>query len=405
MILFYNKDLLKNNQLAVIQSKYSLKTKAIFNLSSGLFIDFLKYNQPKMDTSGFSENCGSNYNIFVKAQFEQYFHNINKNFKIQNIPLAFDVTGENYTQDDYNRNASKFHPNELVSDCFQITECPGKTVSSKPELNLINMKNPGNKNGKLRKENVGINSRIGFTYGKFIARIKFPPVISRDNVWNGLTCAYWLKFQDENDWNNRCNCDSVGYLSKGYDGPESPRLKTTFYSEIDYEILKTTEYWPATSYPKNSNVPKDDPKSNHNIIVTCTNWDLACKQPVNFSIGAKDFFTGEKHYTVHRWDDWYKALTIKTEINHDSVFNRPYYFEIDWQPDKIIWRIGSSRDKLIEVGYMNQNITSIPDNQMVAVFTQEFHDAKWWPLSPFIQDMIPYPKNDINGQILELEVE
>ena len=60
---------------------------------------------------------------------------------------------------------------------------------------------------------------------------------------------------------------------------------------------------------------------------------------------------------------------------------------------------------MIDVGYMDNTVTSIPDNQMVVVFTQEFHDSKWWPLSPFLQEMIPYPKNDIIGEILELQIE
>ncbi len=57
------------------------------------------------------------------------------------------------------------------------------------------------------------------------------------------------------------------------------------------------------------------------------------------------------------------------------------------------------------VAYMDNSITSVPNNQMVIVFTQEFHDTEWWPLSPFIQEMIPFPKKDIQGEILELYVE
>lgn len=403
--LFYKSKNENENKFLVIKSNYVLKTHAQFNPGSGLYINLLKFNNPVIDTTYFSHNCGSSIDIFKNAQFEQFFHNINKNYKLNNVPVSADITGNNYLLYDYNRNAEKFKPNELISDFVQVTKSPGKTAGSDPQTNSLYIKTPGNESTGFKKENTGINSRIGFTYGKFIAKIKFPSIINKENVWNGLTCAYWLIFQDEREWNNRSICDSSGYLYKGDNTRNSPRMKTTYYSEIDFEILKTSKYWPATSYENPANIPSDDPKSNHNIIVTCTNWDLACKSPESFSVGAKEFQIGNKNYTTHRWDDWYKALTIKHEINHDSIFNKPFYYEIDWQPDKIIWRIGEEKNKMIEVGYMDNTITTIPDNQMLIVFSQEFHDSKWWPLSPFVQDLIPFPKNEIVTQVLEVVVE
>ncbi len=403
--LLYNEDIIKTKQVSVIKATKVLKTYAEFDLGSGIYIDKTKFFSHPADTSFYSGNCGSSGNLFKRAQFEQYFHTIDKNIILQNIPLIYDVIGNNYTQADYQRNAVRFSEEELIQETVKITDTPGKTVHSDPHKGILQIINPGNNHKKYRKENVGINSRIGFTYGKFIAKIQFPAIINEDHVWNGLTCAYWLKFQDEHPWNNRSACDSAGYLQKDIIGPESPRLKTTSYSEIDFEILKTSRYWPKTSYHQQEKIPTDSPHTNHDIIVACTNWDLACRTPENFSVGATDFFNGNNHYTVHRWDHWYKALTIKHAINHDSIFNRPYYYEIEWQPDKIIWRIGRDKNNMIEIGYMDNTITTIPDNQMVIVFSQEFHDAKWWPLSPFIQNMIPFPKKDIIGEILEVIIE
>ena len=57
------------------------------------------------------------------------------------------------------------------------------------------------------------------------------------------------------------------------------------------------------------------------------------------------------------------------------------------------------------IGYMDDSYTKIPDNQMVAVMTQEFHYALWWPVAPFNQDFVPFPKNDIMGYIYEVEIE
>lgn len=402
--LLYNRSFNPDKKIVIAKSEKVLSTKAEFNLGSGIFIDLLKLTAEEIDTSFYSKNCGTSSHIFESAQFEQLFHNVNQNYKFNNIPIAFDVTGDNYTQEEYKKNAEKFKQNELITDFVYITKSPGKTVYSDPKEKVLGIITPGNSTGKLKKENVGVNSRIGLTYGKFVAKIKFPEIMNRENVWNGLTCAYWLKFQDVRDWNHRSVCDSGGYIAKSDESPGSPRLKTTYYSEIDFEILKTSKYWPKTSYRDNKTVPVDTPESNHNLIITCTNWDMACRTPKDYSVGAKEFVLGDRNYITHRWDDWYKALTIKHEFPHDSIFNRAYYYEIDWQPEKIIWRIGSDLNNMVEVGYMDNTITSIPDNQMVIVFSQEFHDSQWWPLSPFVQDMIPFPKNDIRCEILEVIV-
>jgi len=57
------------------------------------------------------------------------------------------------------------------------------------------------------------------------------------------------------------------------------------------------------------------------------------------------------------------------------------------------------------VAYIDANYTAIPNNQMVVVVTQEWHYADWWPNTPFKQDFIPYPKKDLVGKILEIEIE
>ena len=96
---------------------------------------------------------------------------------------------------------------------------------------------------------------------------------------------------------------------------------------------------------------------------------------------------------------------MKYENQHDETVGNIFYYEIDWQPDKIIWSIGKSKNNMKIIGYMDNTVTKIPDNQMIAVITQEFDYSDWWPLSPFKQDYIPYPKNDITGYIYEIEIE
>lgn len=244
--LFCNKDLRKEKNVLIIESDKILTTKAKYDLSSGIYIDVLRFNKLKIDTSKYSSSCGNSQHLYKNAQFQQLFHVIDQNNKIHNVPLVYDVTGNNYTQQQYKENAANYRDDQLIVDNIKITDCPCETVYS--DSNSLFIKNPGNKKANLRKENVGVKSRIGLTYGKYTVKAKFPKIINSENVWNGITCAFWLKYQDEQEWNNRTICSGEGYLSKAHNGPDSPRLPTTYYSEIDFEILKTSQHWPYSSY-------------------------------------------------------------------------------------------------------------------------------------------------------------
>jgi vancomycin permeability regulator SanA len=42
---------------------------------------------------------------------------------------------------------------------------------------------------------------------------------------------------------------------------------------------------------------------------------------------------------------------------------------------------------------------------MLMIITQEFHNTRWWVGSAYQQDNIPFPENDITGEIYELTIE
>ena len=133
---------------------------------------------------------------------------------------------------------------------------------------------------------------------------------------------------------------------------------------------------------------------------------MACNQPSKYIIGAKTVEVDGKKYEFARWDFFSKLLTSKVAVSHEEVFNDNfYYFEIDWQPKQIVWRIGKDKKNLREICRMNDEITTIPNNQMVMVMSQEFHYQEWWPTAPFMQNFIPFPKNDLIGTLLEVEIE
>ena len=384
-----------------------LKTTAVFNPGNGVFIDPTKQKTDKIDTSFYSNLCGNREAINRKAHFSQYFHTINKGYQLKNLPVVADVVDDSYTIDMFNENKTKLDGKRRL-DYPANSDCPCKTVIPNKEENSITMINPGNLNPKdAKKQHVGICTRTGLTYGKYIAKIKFQEMLNSTNVWNGLTNAYWLVYQDNAPWNNRGDCKGEGYLNKDAVSTETAkRTPTTNYSEIDIEIVKDTKYWPKSSYGNKRTYQTEDGTKNGEIMVSCTNWDMGCKTPKKFDIGVFDVQYQDSKYMFHRWDWWYSAVTWKHAENDDELFkNDYYYYEIDWFPDRIVWKIGSELNKMRTIGALTNEYSQIPDNQMIAVITQEFHYAEWWPTMPFSQNDVPYPKNDLKGKVLGIWVE
>ncbi len=396
----------------VILSDKILAVSANLNLEKGLYVDRLGANKVDINTSYYSNTCGESDKLYHDAQFSQYFHHINKSWEFVNVKKTMDVVAEGLTREQYKNMISDYGKSkDFVHTYASAPDCPCKTVKANVPEKSLSILNPGNGNsGPYKKEHVGIKSRVGFTYGKWRAKIKFPKNITKDNVWNGLTNAFWLLFQSEDPWNVRRICNSeIGYIPKNVpDVPESvkeskPQIN---YSEIDFEILKESQFWTKLTYGKGDNFPKEDASANHDVTICCTNWDMGCQQPKKYIFGARDFIVDGKKYSFGRWDFFSKLITSKVPAPHDEVFNDDfYYFEIDWQPTRIIWRIGKDKNNMREICRMNDEMTSIPNNQMVMHMTQEFHYQEWWPTAPFLQNYIPFPKNDLEGKLLEIEIE
>ncbi len=396
----------------VIKPNKKLLVKAKLDLSKGLYVNPLSVDKPGFTREFFNGDCNDSADQYARAHMELFFHNINRDYVVHNVKEIRDVVGENLTREEYKKMSTQYKGAQLIDMYVNSTECPCRNVSVDKKDNSLIIKNPGNKEGEYKKEHVGIISRIGFTYGRFRAKIKFPETLSKDHVWNGITNAFWLMAQDVNlNWNMRRACESnIAYIPKQEADVEESLWKSKkqiTYSEIDFEILKESEFWPKTSY-QISNVPyqTDDCANNQDIMVTCTNWDMACHQPEFYNIGAVEHKIDGAKYIHHRWNQWYKALTTKVKASHDELFKAPYYYyEVEWWPEKIIWRIGPEKDKMRTICVMDKNVSAVPNNQMLMIITQEWHNQEWWPTAPYKQNFIPFPKNDIIGKVLELEIE
>lgn len=382
-----------------------ITARSTLNNSSGIYIDGLDYSEHDKIPS--EAKCGWTKELYLNAHFAQFFSTPEKNSHLNTIPLIKDVNDSNYTREEYESSLKKFSTKHLVRDYIQNTNKPCEYVRYNEKENSIDIINPGNDDlSRAHKTNMGVKTRIGFTYGKVTAKIKFPELINKYNVWNGLTNAFWLIFQSEAEWNYRRIC-KTGYTVKGDNRNEAPRSPKTHYSEIDFEIVKANRYWPKTSYgEKRKIIPEEDGQKTDDIMVACTNWDMTCRDCKKYTTGIDTLQYENLFFETNRWDTWYQALTTKTPEKDDELFKSPYYYyQFEWTPNYIIWRIGPEKDKLRVVGYMDNTVTSVPNNQMVAVITQEYHLSEWWPPIPFKQEYIPFPKNEIKGKVYSIEVE
>lgn len=371
---------------------------------NGIFVDRAKV--PANTAIVEDSLCGTSYALYRTALFEHFFSHENRNFKLNTIPVLVDWEKEPFRLSDYEHFKKLYaDTNKRISSWIKNTTCACANVVDKKDY--IEIFNPPSASIKeAAKLNVGVQTRVGFTYGKVTAKVKFSNMLNPYNIWNGITHAIWLITQDLHEWNHR-RYSRTGYTPKG--NPKGIRTHYTAYSEIDFEIVKASPYWPSQYYKKTSlkklsklyNGQQDD-----TIIIALTNWDLASKDPSKFNYPIQYIHHGNKKYEALRWDEFYQALTSRFPVAHNDIFSKEYYFfQIEWKPTEIIWRIGPSKDQLYEIGYMSHENTSIPNNQMVLVINQEYHLSEWWPDPVFEQDFIPFLKNKHVGKIYEITIE
>lgn len=400
-----------SKHVKVVKSGRKLKTRAVITPQQGVFIDASNLWNERFHIDTTSCNCGDGDTLYKHALFEQFFSSVSQQYTLRNIPVIQDVVGEDpYTRADYEANKTKYDSAQLHWDYPVPSKTPCQTVRLADDGSYVSLINPGNDDpDNLRKESTGVRTRIGFTYGKFTGKIKFPVMLNEDNVWNGLTYAFWLIFSDNHDWNNRRHdATEGGYVDKNDETEDPVRHPDYYYSEIDIEIVKASRFWPKAYYGDRAdsvNVEIDE-TLNDDVMFCSTNWDLAVPSPKYYSWGIDSIYyrKGWKLETL-RWYRLYKALTERMPMSNQAFKEPWYYYEIEWRPTEIIWRLGPDPKHMKVMGYMNDKYTSIPNNQMRCVVTQEYHYSEWWPPIVWEQGLIPYNKTDIEGRVYEIVVE
>lgn len=405
----------KDGRVRAVVAPERLALVAHPDLGRGIYID--PHEHP--DSSAFCASCGGGDRLRRNAPFKQFIHYVDKSQRWENIPEVADVLGNGFSPEDYDH-ARCFHPRtELVSLQPGTAHRPCLTVRSDSAGHFVEIHNPASVYGDLRKENVGVITRHAFTYGRVRVRAQLTRLLNDSDMWNGLTNAIWMIYEG-GDWAKRRLCNKDGYFATYWGGPDDKRVPTVDYAEIDFEILKTVPYCPDRSFPPVYAQPLCDPldrtawmratpeeirQQRGRITVACTNWDMACHAPPAFASGCQPITHDGTTFLSHRWDDNYRAITQKSPQPDKELFGRPYWFEIDWRPEEIIWRIGPDEDHMRVVGYMNSTMTMIPNVQMKLIVTQEFHNTVWWPGTPYQQGGVPFPAKDYVGRILDVIIE
>lgn len=366
--------------------------------------------------AAFCASCGDDPRLREQAAWEQQIHRIDPAARFANIPLIADPATYTYTDYCYHR---AFTPRgEMIALRPSITRAPCSTVRLDSARRAIELRNPAARYGDWRKENVGVRTRHALTYGRYRVRCELPRLLNDSDLWSGLTNAVWLVGQ-HGPWARRRPCDG-GYLATYDGGADDHRVDRSDYAEIDFEILKSVPYCPQAGFPPNYAQPiadtadrakwlvplPADVKALHGkVTVACTNWDMACPQPEAFGVGCRPVPYDGRTFWNFRWDHGYRAVTQKTEEADAELFGRPFWFEIDWRPTEILWRIGPDLEHMRLVGYMNDRVTSIPEIPMELIISQEYHDTKWWPGSPYEQGFLPFPAKDQVGRVLEVIID
>lgn len=406
----------KDPQVQVLLAEERLRVRARPDLGAGIRIP----NEAPANDTAFTNQCGTSPELWQRAAFEQFIHYVDPSTRFENIPVIADVLANEYTPADHDRYRCFFPTDKMVTLRPMTTGSPCATVRSDPEKHSIELRNPASTYGDWRKENVGVIARHGLAYGKYRVKCKLTRLLNDSDMWVGLTNAIWLIY-DGAPGGLRRPCEKDGYMANYYGGDQDQRVPRVAYSEIDFEILKTPAYCPEKSfpptYPQQLALPDDRAAWAHStsevrtdhpgmVTVACTNWDMACRSPERFAVGCQPLEKDGSTFMSHRWDDNYRALTQKSEASDRELFGGDHYwFEIDWRPEEIIWRIGPELDQLRVVGYMDRSVTEISNVQMRLIVTQEYHNTRWWPGTPYDQGFIPFPSKDLVGEVLDVIIE
>lgn len=349
------------------------------------------------------------------------------------VPFLADIIGDNWTQMDYTwhrnfvKRPTKFSDGELIKAINDYRRVDGATPVPGTGNGELHLTIPGHtwdnitddqlvtyhySNGDVEdlavRESPTVNLRYPLTYGKYRAQIEFPEILSEDSVFNGITCAFWFF----GGGGRRCDND---------------------VTEFDIELYPAhPNDWFAWGPPRVANADQYD----H------TNWSpnvLYSKQDIRVDISMFDYRKDESNcdctfpvpnpidmntvveegddpiiYTQssggQNFDTWRNpsdtlpgriAIKQASRIKHDELFGKDFWYEIEWTPTEVFYRIGPDENNLQLVGYMDGDRVKLPEAAETLIINIEFLGNA----DTYATEDIPFNSEPITAKIKQVIIE
>ncbi len=349
------------------------------------------------------------------------------------VPFLADIIGDNWTQMDYtwHRNFVQRSiirgANELIPAIDDYRHVDGATPVPGPGNGELHLTIPGHtwdditedqlvtytySNGDVEdlavRESPTVELRYPLTYGKYRAQIEFPEILSQDSVFNGITCAFWFF----GGGGRRCDNDVTEFDIELY--PAHPNS----WFRYGPERVANADQHDHTDWSPNALYSKQDIRVDISMFdyrKRASNCDCTFPVPnpidlysVVIEPDTPNIYTltsGGQNFETWRnpAQDTTGRIAIKqaSRIKHDELFGKDFWYEIEWTPTAVYYRIGPTENNLQLVGYMPADRVKLPEAAETLIINIEFLPNA----DTYATDDIPFNSAPITAKIKQVIIE
>ena len=334
--------------------------------------------------------------------------------RMANVPVVADATSASFTPAAYNRLKHRFDDSTLTV-ATEGQDGPTTAVAGAGRIRLVN---PAADPAAPHKYDASVRTVQGFTYGRIRARIRFPQIVNSAGVWTGINPAFWLFSASGEPWNA---------FNRDYGGDFCADAARRTSAEIDLEIFKSSCH-PPRNYADDGYAGRPRHRRNwlrqggafqdedcDSVTLACNNFDYMRRDVATLVNGAAAtppcgpvgndvpvVYAGQT-FRLHR-DGTGPVLSCRAAASARALFGgEAMWYEIEWRPTEIIWRIGPDEQHLRVVAYLNDQYTTVPDVLMHVIIGQHWLSTNEY--HPYFQEKIPYPAKAVEGEILDFLIE
>lgn len=270
------------------------------------------------------------------------------------------------------------------------------------------------------RESPTVTLRYPLTYGKYRAKIEFPEILSDNDVFNGITCAFWFF----GGGGRRCDNDVHEFDIELYPaappntndptgwftyGP--PRIPNSNHPQLpdQYDHL---DWSPNVSYA-NQDIRVDISMFDYRNFESNCNCVHQVPNPIDpvggIPAGVIPPMTVQTS-NGQNFDSWRNpnpaepgriAIKQASRMNHDDMFGKDFWYEIEWTPTEVFYRIGPTENNMQLVGYMDGTQVKLPEAAEDLIINIEFLGNA----DTYATDDIPFNSEPITAKIKKVIIE